>query len=285
MLSMGFVIAVLNGLRRVGDLHLAVRADRLGRVARDHLAVDHHGDAVGDAEHRVHVVLDQQHRVGALERAEQLEHAAGLLGAHAGERLVEQQRTRARRQAHRDLELALAAVAERAGDALRVADEAGGFERLARRREARLAAFGRLPQHPRARPRGLRAEAAVLEHRKARVDRRALVAAADAGARAPGLRPVGDVVTLEVDAARGRGHLARQHVDQRRLAGAVGADHRVHLARPQLERDAADGGEPAEAARQQVGTQQRLSHGVLPAIRTGARAGRSIHSAGRRRRR
>ena len=64
---------------------------------------------------------------------EQRQHAPGLLGAHAGERLVEQQHARRGREAHRDLELALGAVAERRRrSALGVAVEAGGGERARR---------------------------------------------------------------------------------------------------------------------------------------------------------
>ena len=65
----------------------AIVANALRHVARDHLAVDHDGDAVGDAEHRVHVVLDEQDGVASLQTDEQVEHAPGLFRAHARERL------------------------------------------------------------------------------------------------------------------------------------------------------------------------------------------------------
>ena len=50
----------------------ACRTARLARIAAglaafEHLAIHHHRDAVGDGEHRVHVVLDEQHRVVARE--------------------------------------------------------------------------------------------------------------------------------------------------------------------------------------------------------------------------
>ena len=85
----------------------------------------------------------------ALQRGEQREHAVGLLGAHAGERLVEQQHARRGRQAHRDLELALGAVAERrrrvrAG----VAGEAGGASARARDGEAVAHRWRRAPRPP-----------------------------------------------------------------------------------------------------------------------------------------
>ncbi len=50
----------------------------------------------------------------------------------------------------------------------------------------------------------------------------------------------GQVVPVDRDAA-GVGHLkAGQHVDQRRLAGAVGADHPDHLAALQVDVDAVE---------------------------------------------
>ena len=76
----------------------------------------------------------------------------------------------------------------------------------------------------------LRGEPAVLEHAERGKIVGALVAAAEAGARAARLRPARDVARRQADAAGGRRELAREQVDQRRLAGAVGADDRVHLA-------------------------------------------------------
>jgi hypothetical protein len=139
-----------SGVAQVGRLHLVVGAHGLRRVAGDHAAVDHHRDAVGDAEHRVHVVLDQQDRVAGLQLAAAVrQHALGLLGAHAGQRLVEQQHLGLGGQAHGDLELAPLAVRQRAGG--------GRAGRPARRAIARIAACrlsraarGRRPTRPRA---------------------------------------------------------------------------------------------------------------------------------------
>ena len=137
--------------------------------------------------------------------------------------------------------------------AMRSAHRRRGRPRPALRRAAALLAAQRcddLPDRPRPRRRGLRREPAVLEHGELRKDRRALVAAADAGARAARLRARRDVLAVERDAAVGRGDLAREHVDQRRLAGAVGADHRVHFAAVQVERHRVDRDQAAEAARE-----------------------------------
>ena len=93
------------------------------------------GQPVGQREHRVHVVFDQAHGVPLFELEQQFHHALGLGLAHAGQRLVEQQHLRLGGQAHGDLQLPLAAVAERAGGAL-------GHRRGAGRRIADLVQGG-----------------------------------------------------------------------------------------------------------------------------------------------
>jgi hypothetical protein len=66
-------------------------------------------------------------------------------------------------------------------------------------------------------------------------------------ARAARLRPARHVLAREADAAGARRELAREHVDERRLAGAVGAYHGVDLADAPVERDRIDRGEAAKA--------------------------------------
>ena len=59
----------LFGVAEIRGAHVAIGADRLGVAAGDHASVDEHRDAIGELEHRVHVVLDEQDAVAALERA------------------------------------------------------------------------------------------------------------------------------------------------------------------------------------------------------------------------
>ncbi|MNP74503.1 hypothetical protein D3C76_1713910 [compost metagenome] len=75
---------------QVGSPHLRVVAHLFDAAGQHRLAVHQHRDAVGEGEHRVHVMLDQQDRVTALEAVQQLGHARGLVGAHPGRRLIEQ---------------------------------------------------------------------------------------------------------------------------------------------------------------------------------------------------
>jgi len=70
-------------------------------------AIDHHGDPICDTEHRVHVVFDQQDRVVCLSSPSRFSMRSVSFGAHARERLIEQQHPGLRGQAQGDLELAL----------------------------------------------------------------------------------------------------------------------------------------------------------------------------------
>src|SRR5690606_41509628 len=45
------------------SLNLGIGANVLWRVARDDLAVDHDGHAIGQAEHHAHIVLDDHERL------------------------------------------------------------------------------------------------------------------------------------------------------------------------------------------------------------------------------
>jgi len=69
---------------------MGVGADRRRSAGRDDRAIDHDGDAVGEREHGVHVMLDEEDRETAAELGEEA-HDLGRLGrAHPGHRLVEQ---------------------------------------------------------------------------------------------------------------------------------------------------------------------------------------------------
>ena len=99
--------------------------------------------------------------------ASSVEHALGFLGAHAGERLVEQQHLRRGREAHRDFELPLLAVRKRARDAVRLSAR-GPACSIARCASAVLSAqcAAALHQIERVLVMRLRGQPAVLEHRE-----------------------------------------------------------------------------------------------------------------------
>ena len=99
-------------MAEVRRLDLGVLLD-LGRLAlRDDAALVEHGDPVGERQHLVDVVIDQDDRERAVKRADQVGDPPALVGREAGERLVEQEQLRARGEGDRDLEQPLIAVRE-----------------------------------------------------------------------------------------------------------------------------------------------------------------------------
>ena len=167
------------------------RARPSGVSRGDHRAVDHHRDAVGDAEHRVHVVLDQQDRV------------AGPAARPAGPACARSPRRPCRPAARRAAAPAArwpGTSRSRAGASGRGDSRpAGAVEHVRQAGALGGAARGRgvADRAARARPAtsaraaGARACAARRQFSstvKRRVDGVALVAAAEAGARAARLR-------------------------------------------------------------------------------------------------
>ena len=92
-------------------------------------AADQDGDAVGEREHRGHVVLDQHHGELALEAEQQVDLPLGFLAADAGHRLVEQKQRRLHGERDGKLERALLAVRQFAGADVGAVGDAGLFER------------------------------------------------------------------------------------------------------------------------------------------------------------
>ena len=89
-----------------------VRGDRLRLALGQQLPRDQHGNAIGEIEHKVHVVLDQQNRDVHRQGGEGREDVLPFLLRHASSRFVKQQHPRARRQRERDLQEPLLAVWE-----------------------------------------------------------------------------------------------------------------------------------------------------------------------------
>jgi hypothetical protein len=79
---------------------------------RQQPALDQHGQRIGNGENRIHVVLDQKHRVVGGKVAQERGDPASLFRPHATERLIENKKLRTRSDQHRDLELALLAMAQ-----------------------------------------------------------------------------------------------------------------------------------------------------------------------------
>src|SRR6185369_6417140 len=77
-----------NFVSEIGLPDFGVRADGGRGPGGDDAAVYEHRDAVGQPEHRVHVVLHQQHGDAAAHAGDELEHAARFLRTHPRHRLV-----------------------------------------------------------------------------------------------------------------------------------------------------------------------------------------------------
>ena len=87
---------------------------------------------IGDVEHHVHVVLDQEDREIRIELHEELRHLRRLARRQSGRRLVEQQDVRIAGEPEHDLKLALLAVREIADFGVRAIEEAGLLEQSVR---------------------------------------------------------------------------------------------------------------------------------------------------------
>ena len=191
-------------------------------------------------------------------RAERL----ALGRVQAGRRLVEQQQTRLRRQrpGHAD-ELAVA---------LREIGRArlGGPPEVERARAPRRSPAGRCASRTRSsrpasgpgRRRGSPRRAGRRTARRSATCARARAAARACGARPRRSRPSSSTPPAGVDEAGDR-------VDERRLAGAVGADQADELALADLEADVAQRVHAAEVDRQPLGGQHRRSGGLARGAR------------------
>ena len=166
-----------------------------------------HDDAVGERAHDVHLVLDEQDRLGRVlfEPRDEVEHDGNLVDAHARGRLVEHQDVGLERHHHRDLELALVAMRKRGGALRRAAGEADARER----RSAPVDEIA--PRHPRLRQLvmharlGLRREAHVFDHAEIGEQIGELKRAPDAEPRALRRAELRDVGAVDEDgAARSR---------------------------------------------------------------------------------
>jgi hypothetical protein len=219
-----------------------------------------HGDAVAHRHHEVHVMLDQQHRHVAPQAADALAQLAHVLAAEPAGRLVEQDQLRSPDERARQRDALLDREGQRsrqpAGDVV----DAERLERLERRRaQGPLVAIGaRQSQQRRGQARAapaLRPGHDVLERRQPREQPDALERAGDPEARELMRPDVAQRALAPRDVAVVGAHEAADHVEERRLARAVGADDADDLARRDLQGDVVERGQAAEAHRDRVDAQ------------------------------
>src|SRR6185437_13815458 len=248
-------------------------ADLVGRALHDLEPVMHHRDALGDAQGHVHVVLDEDQRDALVELEQQIGQRDALAAREARGRLVEEHELGLGGARHRDLELALLAMGDRAHDARGPALEADGAGQLARAL-AHLAVDGPAGQALMAAAGAENREVEVVLDAQAEEEAALLV-------RAPHAQPgpsrggdVADVLAQELDRPRRLGHVARDDVEQRRLPRAVGPEDGAPLAVRDVEVDVAHGIEAAEPPADPPQAEDR----------TGMLGGDALHEAATRRR-
>ena len=243
-----------------GELHVATD-HQLGQVvlvglardaAADHLAAADDGDPVGDLQHLVQLVADEDDRVAlCLQLAQDAEDLLRLLRRQHRRWLVQHQHPRVAVQGLQDLDPLLPADRQGADRLVRVDLPA---EPVAELPDAVLGCRAVQEYPPRHR---LLAEQDVLGHRQHRHQHEVLVDHADA---APdGVVRAGDLDCLAVEQdLAGIGHgQAVEDVHEGALAGAVLAEQGVDLPLADLEVDAVVGHDPGVA----LGDAAHLEHG------------------------
>src|SRR5215470_2995528 len=223
---------------------LGVGLDLRRRGVGQHLALVERDDAVGITEHDVHVVLDlddgtQPHALGRAH--EDLHHRVLVPRAHAAGGLVEEDDLRLEREGRGHVEELLVPLRElarqRVGLVAKI-EEGRDLERLAL--DAAMARQRREKAGSESEPRhhgGLQR----LEHRELGEDLDELKAPGHAEPGQGHGADAADVSALEAHAAgAGREH-AREHVDEGRLAGSIGADDGDELALADRQAHAVEG--------------------------------------------
>ena len=191
---------------------LGSRATSAGGPFDQHRAIDQHRNPVGEGEHQIHVVLDQQHGDIARQCRYGGENIVALAFGNAGSGLVEQQHPRFGGDGDRDLQQALLAIGQRRGRFVHDVEQPEprqvlrdlGIDVVAR-------AHGSPPVAAAAEPFRYR-KANGLERRQIGVELVDLEGARQAAQHPCVNRQIGDVVALEQDAP-GIGSVKRRSGD------------------------------------------------------------------------
>src|SRR6185437_178304 len=244
--------------------HLAVMEELAARPGQDDAAGLHDIGTVRQAQRVMRVLLDEEHR-DVLLLVDLADHFEDLLDdqrRQAERGLVEQEKPRPAHQGTGDRQHLLLAAGKRAA-ALHLAALQEG-----KKREDPPQIFGEMCGIA---DRGAHLE--ILEHGHAREDAASFGLVRDAAAHDEMRRQSGDVAALEDDAAGAGARLAADRHEQRRLAGAVGADEADDLTLIDREIDAFQRLDIAVG-----GVQPRYGkhgHGRAPASRSAAMSGGS----------
>jgi hypothetical protein len=228
---------------------IAIELACTGRACLDRghgAALPQHRDATGKHPHLAQVVRDEQHTgPGAGDTSHELVHTLPLDVREEAGRLVEDEQDGRLRGRSRDGEKGAVELAQPVHPRVEVEVEAEPGQRLARPPALMW------PGDPAPVRRGELVEAHVLEHAERGDQAQLLVDEAQPERPCPGRverQPDGAAGDRQVAARRGS-VIARQHLHERGLAGAVGAHQAVHLATLDGDRDARERAPAAEALR------------------------------------
>src|SRR5262249_21018460 len=203
-----------------------VGANLVRRAVGQERAFVHHHDAIGIAEHHVHVVLD--HDRGDLAAAHHGRYRVHDLRLAAGTdpagRLVEEQQARAERIGDCYVEQLALPLRQTAGEHLGLVAQAEFAEHLKRLRTDLVIMLGKRRHLHRLALAGEDRERHIVEHREAVEQIDDLEAAGDPRLDAIGDGRRSDVAVLEQDLAAVRLQMRADQIDERSLAGAVRSD-------------------------------------------------------------
>src|SRR5574341_1801335 len=251
------------------DLRDARADDDLAPCALDDdLAVVEHGDALGEGERHVHVVLDHQHGDLPWDGGEHRLQVAALLPREPGERFVQEEQARRLGQGHGDLEAPLLAVGRLADGMVGPRPEPDALERLAGARPQLGARGERRHRVPASRRHAEQRQHDVLREGAPGEQGDDLVGAADAEVGAA-LGPAARHLAAEdADAAGIGAQLAGDQIEERRLAGAVRPEQQAALTLGHRQRHVVDRRQAAEGLPQADGLERaghsRPSPGTTP---------------------
>src|SRR5579859_2625671 len=238
---------------QVGLDHGRVGLD-LGRPALGDLAAEvEHGDAVADAHHQAHVVLDEQHgRTAVADLADELLQGDLLRGVHARGRLVQHQQPGLGGEGPGDLEAALIPVGEVLGHLAGDVGDADERQQVAGHPFA-VALLGPVPWQPQHGARhagavpGVGADHDVVQRGHVGEEPDVLEGAGQAQAGDLVGPAAGQVDTGEAGLALGRLIHVGEDVERRRLARPVRTDQGEDLALVDVQVELGDRHDPAEA--------------------------------------
>ncbi len=230
------------GLQHVPDHELGhvAHGELLRGPAGDHRTVPQHGDPVGDLGQLVQPVADVDHRdTGVPHGPDRGEHGADLAVGEDGRRLVEDEDDGILRECLGDAhELLLGHREVRRPDLGEVGRQADALEQLDHALPLGAAVDDAVSPD-------LAADEQVLRDGELTEEVRLLVDGRDPGVQGGRRAARGELAPVDDDRALVGGLRAGDDLDQRRLAGAVLTDDRVHLAGLQLEVDAPEGADAA----------------------------------------